>query len=149
MKAVAQAIPTYAMSIFKLPKDLCSSIQAMINRFSWSHAPSKRKIHWVWVSILCDRKEEGGLGLRDLEAFDRALLAKQVWRLIQDETSLVAQKSKYFPTTDILSANIDARLSYTWRGLYEVKEVIIKDSRWLSITEIVLLFNHLDGCLDL
>ena len=47
IKAVAQAIPTYAMSIFKLPKDLCSSIQAMINGFWWSHDPDKKKIHWV------------------------------------------------------------------------------------------------------
>ena len=30
IKVVAQAIPTYAMSIFKLPRDHCSSIQAMI-----------------------------------------------------------------------------------------------------------------------
>ena len=37
IKAVAQAIPTYSMSVFKLPVDLCHTIQASINRFWWGH----------------------------------------------------------------------------------------------------------------
>jgi hypothetical protein len=33
IKAVIQAIPTYSMSIFKLPKALCRSLNSMMNRF--------------------------------------------------------------------------------------------------------------------
>ena len=33
IKAVAQAIPTYVMSIFKLSKELCHTIQSLIIRF--------------------------------------------------------------------------------------------------------------------
>jgi len=133
IKAVAQAIPTYAMSIFKLPKDLCLSIQAMINRFWWSHDPDKRKIHWVGRVKLCDRKANGGLGFRDLDRFNDALLTKQVWRLLQDTDSLVARllKSKYYPAGDILSADLGHNPSYTWRSLHGVKWIIEKGSRWI------------------
>ena len=74
-----------------------------------------------------------GLGFRDLEAFNYAMLAKQVWRPIQDETSLVAHvlKSRYYPTGDILSAGIGVRPSYTWRSWYWVKDDIMKGSRWI------------------
>lgn len=44
IKAVAQAIPTYAMSVFKFPKEMCSSIQALINRFWWGHDSNSKKI---------------------------------------------------------------------------------------------------------
>ena len=33
IKAIAQAIPTYTMSIFKFPSELCHAIHALINRF--------------------------------------------------------------------------------------------------------------------
>ena len=148
---MAQAIPTYGMSIFKIPKDLCSSIQAMINRFWWSHDPNKWKIHWVRGAELYDKKEEGGLGFRNLECFNDALLSKQVWRLIQDKDSLVARvlNARYYPSSDILLTRLDTKPSYTWRSLHGMKGVIEKGLRWIvDVTIIVSTFGRHGGCLD-
>ena len=35
LKVVLQAIPTFAMSCFKLPEDLCHEIEALIRKFFW------------------------------------------------------------------------------------------------------------------
>jgi len=35
IKAVVQAIPTYSMSVFQLPKKLCNSLNSLVSRFWW------------------------------------------------------------------------------------------------------------------
>ena len=35
IKAVAQAIPTYTMSCFKIPDSLCDDLTSMIRNFLW------------------------------------------------------------------------------------------------------------------
>lgn len=49
-------------------------------------------------------KVDGGLGFRNLESFNKALLAKQCWRLMTNPTSMSARilKEKYFKQGDIL-----------------------------------------------
>jgi len=47
IKAIAQAIPTYAMSCFDLTKMLCDDIGKMINKFWWAHQDKENKIHWL------------------------------------------------------------------------------------------------------
>jgi hypothetical protein len=47
IKAVAQAIPTYLMSSFLLPKGLCQQIESITSRFWWGSNIDKRKVHWV------------------------------------------------------------------------------------------------------
>jgi hypothetical protein len=44
-------------------------------------------------------KEKGGLGFRDIELFNLALLGKQGWRLLQQPDSFMANffKEKYYP----------------------------------------------------
>ncbi|CAL2258640.1 unnamed protein product [Prunus armeniaca] len=76
IQAVLQAIPTYSMSCFWIPKGLCKELHGIMARFWWAKAKDKRGIHWVKWELLCMSKFAGGLGFRDLEAFNLALLAK-------------------------------------------------------------------------
>ena len=47
IKVVAQAILTYTMSVFKLPKSLCEDLTSMIRNFWWGQRTDKRKIAWM------------------------------------------------------------------------------------------------------
>ena len=77
IKAVAQATPSYTMSCFKLPESLCRKLNAMMSSFLWGQKDKERKMAWVAWEKLCILKEDGGMGFRDLRAFNLALLAKQ------------------------------------------------------------------------
>ena len=43
LKAVVQAIPTFAMSYFKLLVGLCDEIEALIRKFYWGQKDEQRK----------------------------------------------------------------------------------------------------------
>ena len=45
MKVIVQAIPTYTMSCFKLPLDLCNYIESLIRKFQWGQHSDRCKIH--------------------------------------------------------------------------------------------------------
>ena len=46
LKAVVQAIPTFAMSCFKLPMGLIQDIERLIRKFWWGQWEDQRKIQW-------------------------------------------------------------------------------------------------------
>ena len=77
IKVVAQAIPTYTMSCFKIPDSLCDELTSMIRNFWWGQKGEEKKMAWLSWDKFCEPKERGGMGFKRLQQFNLALLAKQ------------------------------------------------------------------------
>lgn len=114
IKSIIQAIPTYAMSCFKIPKVIYEAIENECAKFWWGTDETKRKLHWKTWKFFCHSKCLGGLGFRNLELFNRALLAKQIWRILRQPNSLVSRilKARYFNHEDIMDAKLGNNPSY-------------------------------------
>ncbi|XP_004295853.1 PREDICTED: putative ribonuclease H protein At1g65750-like [Fragaria vesca subsp. vesca] len=76
VKAVLQAVPTYSMSVFKLPLGLCDELNAVVAKFWWGKKGG-RGVHWKKWQFLCKAKECGGLGFREFGKFNQAMVGKQ------------------------------------------------------------------------
>jgi hypothetical protein len=73
-------------------------------------------MHWIQWDVLKQPKYVGGMGFRDLYAFNIAMLAKQGCWLIHKPESLCGQilRARYFPNGDIFKAGAVRGMSYTW-----------------------------------
>ena len=62
IKAVAQAMPTYIMSCFKLSKSLCKEMNSMMSNFWWGQKDKERKMAWIsWEKLFTSKMEGGGV----------------------------------------------------------------------------------------
>jgi len=84
LRSVLTALPVYALSFFKAPSGILSSIESLLNKFF----EEKRKISWVCWNSLCLRREYGGMCVRRLREFNIALLGKWCLRLLVERDGL-------------------------------------------------------------
>lgn len=132
VKSGVQAVSAYTMSCFMFPKKLCKQLTDISSNFWWGATDGTRKVHWVGWERMCRAKIEGGMGFRDYETFNQALLAKQGWRLITPLDSLCARvlKARYFRECDFMQAKCPRRASFTWRGIVHGRELLEKGLLW-------------------
>jgi hypothetical protein len=71
-------------------------------------------------------KYMGGLGFRDTELFNLALLARQAWRILQSPNTLSARilNVVYYPSKDFLEANMGSHPSQICRALVEGRDAL-------------------------
>jgi hypothetical protein len=126
IKAVAMAIPTFSMSCFKLPRGLCLAINAMLRSFWWGSKDGKRKTCWVSWETMCSPKFSGGMGFRDIELFNVAMLARQAWRILQNPEALSSRilKAVYYPQSEFLEATLGSSPSQVWRAIIEGRDAM-------------------------
>lgn len=77
IKAVLQAILSFAMSMVRFPKNFCTKLCSSVARFWWRSNGKSRGIHWKSWDSLTSNKLEGGMGFKDFSLMNTALLAKQ------------------------------------------------------------------------
>ncbi|XP_030487638.2 uncharacterized protein LOC115704575 [Cannabis sativa] len=126
LKTVAQALPSYAMSVFLLPIETCKSMESIMSKFWWKSSSQSQGVTWASWNRLSKHKNEGGLGFRDLRDYNLAMLGKQAWRLITNDASIVSKvyKARYYPHASFFSASLGNNPSFIWKSLFETKSLI-------------------------
>lgn len=127
VKYMLQAIPSYVMCIFQLSSTLINSIEKMMNSFWWGHGRTTyHGIHWLSWEKLSVHKTQGGMGFKDLSAFNLAMLGKQGWKFQTDPDSLVSHifKACYFSNKSYFTANIGHNPSYVWRSILRAQFIV-------------------------
>lgn len=81
INSMLRSLQVYWCSVLLLPKTTIKDIEKVFKGFLWSGGDLKKgsaKIAW---KIVCRPKDEGGLGIRNLQTWNEALLSRQIWRL--------------------------------------------------------------------
>ncbi|CAN1804672.1 Putative ribonuclease H protein At1g65750 [Linum perenne] len=133
VKSVLQAIPTYTMNVFVIPRTLTTELERMMNSFWWgTKSTGGSGMTWMRWDKLSVKKVDGGLGFKDLHAFNLAMMGKQGWKFMTDHGALVTRifKAKYFPKVDFLSATLRSNPSFAWHSILEAQNLLRRGYRW-------------------
>ncbi|KAH9725592.1 putative reverse transcriptase/RNA-dependent DNA polymerase [Citrus sinensis] len=103
-----------------------------MTKFWWRSKEDKCGIHYAKWGKMSHAKSRGGLSFREMLSFNRALVAKQGWRLLQYLELLVTRvlKARYYKETDFLQARAGSNPSYIWQSILWGRQVLQKGIRW-------------------
>nr|GEX76525.1 hypothetical protein [Tanacetum cinerariifolium] len=88
IQSVLSSMRVYWASVFMLPSRVLLDIKKIMCGFLWSqYNMSKGKVKVAW-NVVCLLKREGGLGIRRLDHFNKALMVSHVWKLFALKESL-------------------------------------------------------------
>lgn len=68
------------------------------------------------------------MDFRNMAQFNISLLAKQGWRIINNQNALVTQvfKAKYFPNDHFLNSRLGNSCFYMWKSIWAAKAILAK-----------------------
>jgi hypothetical protein len=73
------------LSFFLLPKGVLNGLDFFRSRFFWQGDSKMKKYRLVKWSVVCTPKDQGGLGIQDLEVKNAALLGKWLFKLLTED----------------------------------------------------------------
>jgi hypothetical protein len=67
IKSNAQDVPTYPMSCFKQPANICQKMRTCVSNYWWGSSIDSHKLHWQRWTKLTRSKGDGGMGFWDMQ----------------------------------------------------------------------------------
>ena len=72
IQSVLTSITIYLFSFFRVPQSVAAKLVKIQRRFLWGGGHDQNKIAWISWEKVCLPKERGGLGIKDVNAFNIA-----------------------------------------------------------------------------
>src|SRR5438128_10708500 len=123
INSVLSSLPMYMMSFFSLPKGVLKKLDYFRSRFYWQGDEHKKKYRLAKWNILSMPKDQGGLGIQDLNIKNIALLSKWLYKLLSSD-GLWQQilRNKYLGSKPLVQAVWKTGDSHFWSCLMKVKQ---------------------------
>ena len=111
------------LSSFQLPKGILTRLDYFRSRFFWQGDSEKRKYRLAKWSVVCRPRDQGGLGIHDLEIKNRALLGKWLFKLLYEEGLWqTLLRRKYVGSKAVSQVVWKPGDSHFWAGLMATKK---------------------------
>jgi len=122
LKSIFSLILLFYMSFYKIPKLVVDTIKKIQRNFLWDWGKEGKKIAWVAWEKVCESREAGGLGIKDIRTFNETLLEKWIWRMQSEEGGLWREvlDSKYGGWRELRRAVSSYKESNWWKDLKKV-----------------------------
>jgi hypothetical protein len=85
INSVLSNMVLYMLSFFLLPKGVLNRLDFFRSRFFWQGDSEKKQYRLANWSVVCRPKDQGGLGIHDLEVKNTSLLEKWLFKLLTED----------------------------------------------------------------
>ncbi|XVE99040.1 hypothetical protein REPUB_Repub03eG0162200 [Reevesia pubescens] len=133
IQSTTSAIPLHVMQTSLLPSSICNKLDQVNRNFLWGGSADYSHTHLVSWDKICQKKSQGGLGLRKARFNNLAMLAKSGWKLHSRGNSLWCNvmRHKYLHNDEFLLGGNKNASSHTWRSLLKTKTCLKDSIKWL------------------
>ncbi|GJX65445.1 RNA-directed DNA polymerase, eukaryota, reverse transcriptase zinc-binding domain protein [Tanacetum coccineum] len=130
--SVLSAMQIYWASVFLLPKNVIYEINKMLKGFLWCQGElTKGKAKISWKSI-CKPKEQGGLGIKNLQVWNEVLIVKQLWKVIAKKDTLWVKwvNTENLKGKSIWEITAKTNSSAGWKEMLKLRDKIRNHVLW-------------------
>ncbi|KAJ9539210.1 hypothetical protein OSB04_031943 [Centaurea solstitialis] len=132
ISSVLQSLQLYWMGVFLLPSVVVHELEALFRDFLWAHGSSSRgrcKVAWTDV---CKPKECGGLGLRRMTTWNRALVSRNLWDIIANRDTMWTNwiKRYYIQSLGFWSCTKKPKWSWVFRKMMDLRDMVRRFVHW-------------------
>ncbi|GKD24017.1 hypothetical protein Tco_1225720 [Tanacetum coccineum] len=134
VNSVLGSLHVFWASVFMLPTRILLDIEQIMRGFLWCQGKlggGKAKVAW---NVVCLPMDEGGLGIRKLDAFNKALMTTQVWKLLSRKESLWVEWIHVYKLRGRSFWDIPYRgnMTWGWRNVLKLRP-LIREFIWKKI----------------
>ena len=85
INSVLSSLPMFMMFFFEILEEVLKKLDQYRSRFFWQGYKDKKKYRLAKWDIICRPKDQGGLGIIDIDLQNKALLSKWIINLLNGE----------------------------------------------------------------
>ena len=135
ISSVLTSMPMFLLSFFEVPVGVRKRLDFYRSCFFWQSDEFKQKYRLAKWDIICRTKDQGGLGIENLEVKNICLLNKWLYKLSGETDATWAQilRNKYLQSRTLSQVMVRPIDSPFWKGLMRVKSAFFQRTKFIVV----------------